>query len=36
MSLDHLRDGMLDSGFDGWDNLGLRQQLGTLPENGPV
>ena len=30
----HLRDGVLVSGFDGWDNLGLRQQLGMLPENG--
>lgn len=28
MSLDHLQDGMLVSRFDGWDNLGLRQQLG--------
>ena len=33
MSLDHLRDGVLVSGFDGWDNLGLRQQLGLLPED---
>jgi predicted ester cyclase len=31
MSLDHLKDGVLVSGFDGWDNLGLRQQLGALP-----
>jgi steroid delta-isomerase-like uncharacterized protein len=31
MSLDHLRDGLLVSGFDGWDNLGLRQQLGAIP-----
>ena len=31
MSLDHLRDGLLVSGFDGWDNLGLRQQLGAVP-----
>ncbi len=31
MSLDHLKDGVLISGFDGWDNLGLRQQLGALP-----
>ena len=31
MSLDHLNDGVLVSGFDGWDNLGLRQQLGALP-----
>jgi steroid delta-isomerase-like uncharacterized protein len=35
MSLDHLRDGQLVSGFDGWDNLGLRQQLGLLPKNLP-
>lgn len=31
MSLDHLKDGVLVSGFDGWDNLGLRQQLGLIP-----
>jgi len=34
MSLDHLRNGVLVSGFDGWDNLGLRQQLGLVAENG--
>ncbi|MGH2614727.1 MAG: ester cyclase [Thermomicrobiales bacterium] len=33
MSLDHLQDGVLVSGFDGWDNLGLRQQLGAVPED---
>jgi steroid delta-isomerase-like uncharacterized protein len=33
MSLDHLSDGLLISGFDGWDNLGLRQQLGAIPED---
>ncbi|MEZ4562673.1 MAG: ester cyclase [Thermomicrobiales bacterium] len=31
MSLDHLKDGLLVAGFDGWDNLGFRQQLGLLP-----
>jgi steroid delta-isomerase-like uncharacterized protein len=36
LSLDHLRDGVLISGFDGWDNLGLRQQLGALPEDSPL
>lgn len=36
MSLDHLLDGVLVSGFDGWDNLGLRQQLGLLEEGGRV
>jgi steroid delta-isomerase-like uncharacterized protein len=36
MSMDHLRDGMLVSGFDGWDNLGLRQQLGLIPEEPPL
>lgn len=30
MSLDHLQNGLLVSGFDGWDNLGLRQQLGAI------
>jgi steroid delta-isomerase-like uncharacterized protein len=33
MSLDHLQDGLLVSGFDGWDNLGLRQQLGAVPQD---
>lgn len=33
MSMDHLKDGVLVSGFDGWDNLGLRQQLGLIPED---
>jgi steroid delta-isomerase-like uncharacterized protein len=33
MSLDHLRNGVLIAGFDGWDNLGLRQQLGLLPDD---
>ena len=33
ISMDHLRDGVLVSGFDGWDNLGLRQQLGAIPED---
>ncbi len=33
MSLDHLEDGVLVSGFDGWDNLGLRQQLGAVPDD---
>ena len=33
MSLDHLENGVLVSGFDGWDNLGLRQQLGVVPED---
>lgn len=31
MSMDHLKNGVLVSGFDGWDNLGLRQQLGIIP-----
>lgn len=30
MSLDHLKDGVLVSGFDGWDALGLRRQLGAI------
>ncbi len=33
MSLDHLRDGVLVAGFDGWDSLGLRQQLGAIPSD---
>jgi steroid delta-isomerase-like uncharacterized protein len=30
MSLDHIRDGMISAGFDGWDELGFRRQLGVL------
>ena len=33
MSLDHLQDGVLVSGFDGWDALGLRKQIGALPQD---
>lgn len=32
MSLDRLADGQIAEGFDGWDALGLRQQLGALPK----
>jgi steroid delta-isomerase-like uncharacterized protein len=28
MSLDRIEDGMVAEGFDGWDNLGFRRQLG--------
>jgi steroid delta-isomerase-like uncharacterized protein len=28
MSLDRIEDGLVAEGFDGWDALGLRQQLG--------
>lgn len=31
MSLDHLKDGVIVAGFDAWDALGLRQQLGAVP-----
>ncbi len=31
MSLDRLANGKIQEGFDGWDALGLRQQLGVLP-----
>jgi steroid delta-isomerase-like uncharacterized protein len=31
MSLDHLAAGVILSGFDAWDALGLRQQLGVVP-----
>lgn len=31
MSLDRIRDGQIVEGFDGWDALGLRQQLGVIP-----
>ncbi len=30
MSLDIIEDGMIVEGFDAWDALGLRQQLGAL------
>ena len=32
MSLDTVRDGMLVAGVDAWDELGLRRQLGVIPE----
>jgi steroid delta-isomerase-like uncharacterized protein len=31
MSLDHIAGGQISSGFDAWDELGLRRQLGVLP-----
>jgi steroid delta-isomerase-like uncharacterized protein len=31
MSLDHLKDGVVVAGCDGWDALGFRQQLGIIP-----
>ena len=34
MSLDHLADGEIVSGFDAWDALGLRRQLGAIPPPG--
>jgi steroid delta-isomerase-like uncharacterized protein len=30
MSFDIIEDGMIAEGFDGWDALGLRQQLGAI------
>ena len=30
MSLDIIKDGRIASGFDGWDALGLRRQIGAL------
>lgn len=32
MSLDTVRDGILVAGVDAWDELGLRRQLGAIPE----
>ena len=32
MSLDTVRDGVLVAGVDAWDELGLRRQLGVIPE----
>ena len=31
MSLDHIAGGMIVSGFDAWDELELRRQLGVIP-----
>jgi steroid delta-isomerase-like uncharacterized protein len=33
MSLDRIEHGMIVEGFDGWDALGLRRQLGILPDD---
>ena len=32
VSIDRLTDGRLTSGFDAWDSLKFRQQLGIIPE----
>jgi predicted ester cyclase len=32
MSLDRCKDGVVIVGFDGWDALGFRQQLGLIPK----
>ncbi len=32
MSLDRIEDGRIVAWFDAWDELGLRRQLGMLPE----
>jgi len=32
MSLDRIADGMVQEGCDGWDALGMRRQLGMLPD----
>ena len=33
LSLDRIENGMVVEGFDGWDALGLRRQLGVLPDD---
>jgi predicted ester cyclase len=33
MSLDRIENGLVAEGFDGWDNLGFRQQLGLIKED---
>lgn len=33
MSLDRIENGLVAEGFDGWDALGLRQQLGIIPSD---
>jgi len=33
VSIDRIKDGMLTSGFDAWDSLKFRQQLGIIPED---
>lgn len=35
MSLDRIENGQIKEGFDGWDALGLRQQLGAMPAEAP-
>lgn len=32
-SLDRIENGMMAEGFDGWDALGLRRQLGAVPDD---
>ena len=33
VSIDTIKDGIVVSGFDAWDALGFRQQLGLIPED---
>ena len=35
MSLDRIEDGLVAEGFDGWDNLGFRRQLGLTTIDRP-
>jgi len=33
VSIDRIKDGMVVSGFDAWDSLGFREQIGLIPKN---
>ena len=33
VSIDRIKNGMVVSGFDAWDSLGFREQIGLIPKN---
>jgi len=33
VSIDRIKGGMVVSGFDAWDSLGFREQIGLIPKN---
>ena len=33
VSIDTIKDGVVLDGFDAWDSLGFRQQLGIIPQD---
>jgi len=32
VSIDRIKGGMVVSGFDAWDSLGFREQIGLIPK----